>query len=139
MKSIKDLLDLAQARISGRSDYGPLGVAIAHLNVVVAEAKKRQLTSPTFDAVEVVLDHVHKQREALEVAGLMVFAVEARGKADLMEAKDILGKGAEMRALQTQANSLPDLIVLFKQRAVGARLHQNVPPSDADRKTSSAQ
>jgi len=131
---IREIFQRAQARVGRGRDaaLGPLGLAIAHLNQVIAEGKLRQIKSPTFDAIEVVLDSIHKHRDAIAMAG--EFAIGLVDSTAAIVAADIETdpkKKAKLQKVAQQAEAkLPDLIKAFKEAAIAAKMEQWVPPSD---------
>ena len=115
MRSITKMLEDLASRVGTRhrEEMGPLGKAVAHLNVAVYEGQKRQVKSPTLDAIAVVLDHVHQQREALEVAAAIALTLSSR---------------PDEESLAWRA--LPDQLAFFGKYLTKCRMNQYVPPSD---------
>ena len=91
-----------------KKPWGPVSQAIEHLEKTVAGARASGLyeKEEVFRALAVLLDHVSRQRLALEAAVPIV--------------NELLKKAPD-------STVLAKLIVSFQEKAVQARLHQYVP------------
>ena len=113
---IKGMMQGLVDGISGRkrNNMGPLGEAVELLIGVIKQSQKKDIKSPTIDAMRVVLDNCAISREALDRAASALNLVSAL----LTSAEPPTGK---------DLNTLGLLIKDFEEHAVKARLHQYVP------------